>query len=353
MSTFAVTIESIDRVWAHPNADRLELASLRGMRYQFCIPKGEYAPGDTVVYFPIDSLLPPALIETLGLTGKLRGKEADRIATVKLRGEISQGVVAHPAMVLPAEFVLNGHHDVTDLLGVTKYEAPEVSIRGGKLVSLPDMVSVYDIEGADRFPNIADMLLDVPVVVTEKVEGSHFSASLYADGSLAICQRRFRILTEDGEIHDWHAAAEREGVPDALRKLWEMTGAQHAATLRGEVIGPSVQGNLYGLKERTILFFEVEIDGKSIEAEQALALIAAVGLKHVPVLASGQSLRAFLDDRSVQQASTGKTAVPGVSNPDMLREGIVIRPITEMRDESFGRVIIKQRSPAYLEWSGL
>src|SRR5690349_7977254 len=108
MSTFAVTIESIDRVWAHPNADRLELASLRGMTYQFCIPKGEYAPGDTVVYFPIDSLLPPALIETLGLTGKLRGKTADRIATVKLRGEISQGVVAHPDIVLPADFVLNG-----------------------------------------------------------------------------------------------------------------------------------------------------------------------------------------------------------------------------------------------------
>jgi hypothetical protein len=46
-------------------------------------------------------LLPEPLIETLGLQGKLAGSAQNRIKTIKLRGEISQGVVADPAKLLP------------------------------------------------------------------------------------------------------------------------------------------------------------------------------------------------------------------------------------------------------------
>jgi len=35
-------------------------------------------------------------------------------------------------------------------------------------------------------------------------------------------------------------------------------------------------------------------------------------------------------------------------NTAALREGIVIRPMIEQRDERLGRVILKQRSPDYL-----
>lgn len=357
MSTFSVTVEQIERVWNHANADRLELASLTGMTYQFCVPKGEYAPGDTVIYFPIDSLLPALLIETLGLAGKLHGKNKDRIATVKLRGEISQGVVARPDSVLPPGITISQAdlhtRDLSEVFGVMKYEPPEVSIKEGKLVALPPLVGVYDIEGADRFPHVIDLLLDQPVVVTEKIEGSHFSASLDENGSIAICQRRHRIIADEGQSHDWHTAAERERVGEALRRLWELTQARQIVTLRGEIVGPSIQANIYDLKERAIYFFEVEVDGQHVEADKALSLIQEVGLKTVPVLACGRILREYLGGQSVTEASTGKTALPDAPNPDMWREGIVIRPMYEQSDPEFGRLIIKQRSPIYLEWSGL
>jgi len=349
MSTFAVTIEQIDRVWAHPNADRLELASLKGMTYQFCVMKAAYAEGDRVVYFPIDSLLPADLIEKLGLTGKLAGKDRSRISTVKLRGEISQGVVCPPEHILPAD--VNGH-DLAELLGITKYEPPEPSIKGGRLVKLPMLVGVYDIEGADRYANIAEMLMDVPVSITEKLEGSHFAASLHRDGSYAVCQRRYQIVTDEGQTHDWHTAADEAGVRGALDQLWARFQPKAVVTVRGEVVGASVQGNLYQMKKRKVYFFEIEVDGSPIRAAEALDALREAGLETVPVLAHGIPLREFLGGCSVAEASTAPTQLPEAGER-ILREGIVIRPMDELEDTGFGRIIIKQRSPEYLAWSGL
>src|SRR5579862_9548507 len=102
MSFFAVSIERIADVWEHTNAERLEMAKLGSMSYQFVITKGSYKPGDLVVYFPIDSILPEHIVETLGLTGKRAGSEGNRVKTIRLRGQISQGVVASPEAVIPA-----------------------------------------------------------------------------------------------------------------------------------------------------------------------------------------------------------------------------------------------------------
>jgi RNA ligase (TIGR02306 family) len=90
LSVFAVTIERIAHVWTHTNADRLEMAKVTSMSFQFVIAKGSFKPGDLVIYFPIDSLLPEPLITVLQLSGKLAGAEHNRVRTVRLRGEISQ-----------------------------------------------------------------------------------------------------------------------------------------------------------------------------------------------------------------------------------------------------------------------
>ncbi|MGQ5640103.1 MULTISPECIES: hypothetical protein [unclassified Streptomyces] len=55
------------------------------------------------VHIPEQSVLPPGLIEELGLTGRLAGGgrraaggEANRVKSVRLRGELSQGIVCRP-----------------------------------------------------------------------------------------------------------------------------------------------------------------------------------------------------------------------------------------------------------------
>src|SRR5688572_20999608 len=116
------------------------MARLSGKDYEFVVGKGDFTAGDSVVYFPVDSLLPQWITDTLGLTGKLTGAEKNRVKTIRLRGNISQGVVALPSTlaehcpdILKAELGA----DITALLGVEKYEPPAISSQYGDLHPLP------------------------------------------------------------------------------------------------------------------------------------------------------------------------------------------------------------------------
>lgn len=352
MSTFAVTIEEIAKVWTHPNADLLEMAQLSSMTFQFVIGKGQFKAGDQVVYFPVDSLLPVPIIEKLGLAGKLSGKEKNRVKTVRLRDQISQGVVASPVVLLPAGEYTVGQ-DVTDLLGVTKYEAPLIPSQAGNLVRLPDMVSVYDIEGAERFAAIvADYLMDQPVMITEKLEGSHFAASLLADDRIVISQRNYAIEPVPGKVHDWHKVAQTSGLIEKLPRIKAylaelLPTTIYVLTVRGEVLGPGVQKNIYKLPDHRVLLFELEVNGTPLDATLYRQIMEAFELDHAPVLAYDVTLRDWLNGQALNVASNGKSQL----HPETLREGIVIRPLQEARDSNLGRVIIKQRSPEYLAQS--
>lgn len=347
MSKFTISVEQIDTVLPHPNADRLELASLVGMTFQFCVVKDFYKSGDKVVYFPVDSVVPENVLSLIDLEGKLSGAQKNRVKTIKLRSQISQGIVVKPNELyyygVTDDMALGT--DLTELLGVVKYEPEPVSIRDGRLVPLPQLVHKYDIEGADRYPNIIQMLMDEEVVITEKIEGSHFSASYYADGDYAVCQRNYRILANEGALHDWHKAAQEIKLQEKIITIFSICGAKHVITLRGELIGPGVQGNIYGLSKRRIVFFEMEVDGIPVPPLAMLGRFYTLNLETVPVLYT-RKLRDVLEDKSVQEFSNGYTILPG--SKETLREGIVIRPINEIWDTEFGRVLLKQRSPEYL-----
>lgn len=93
MSTLRVTAEQLT-VHEHPNADALELAQV-GL-YRAVVAKGAYRTGDFAVYIPEQAVLPDVLIAQLGLTGRLAGGAANRVKAVRLRGELSQGLVCRP-----------------------------------------------------------------------------------------------------------------------------------------------------------------------------------------------------------------------------------------------------------------
>lgn len=348
MSSFAVTVEQIAHVWPHPNADRLDMARLSSMTYQFVIAKNGYQAGDLVVYFPIDSLLPAEVVEKLGLTGKLSGREQNRVKTVRLRGEISQGIVIAPDAILESGFAdLYIGQNLTDVLGVTKYEPPVINNQDGNLVRLPELVGVYDVENAERYQAAVEAyLMDQPVYISEKVEGSHFAASILADGKVVVSQRNYAIDPVPNKLHTWHKVAQQFQLESVLPALKAQLGGQ-VVTLRGEVLGPGVQGNLYQLKDHTIRFFEVEVDGSPLDASTFLAIADQYQLPTVPVISVGVRLRDWLAGQTLAQASDGPSALL----ESQLREGVVIRPLQEAEAPTLGRVILKQRSPAYLATS--
>jgi RNA ligase (TIGR02306 family) len=62
-SGYKVPLTQILEIKEHPNADRLEIAVVYG--FEVVVGKGSYKTGDTVIYIPIDSILPQDLEDHL------------------------------------------------------------------------------------------------------------------------------------------------------------------------------------------------------------------------------------------------------------------------------------------------
>ncbi|MCU0656317.1 MAG: RNA ligase (ATP) [Polyangiaceae bacterium] len=344
MAFFGVTEEEIGSVAAIPGADRIEVATLRGKDFQFVIGRGAFRAGDRCLYIPVDALLPAPLAAALGVAGKLAGSEKNRVKTVKLRGQLSQGIVA-PLDVAPAEVRARGTEALTAHLGVTKHEPAEVVCNDATLQELPDGVSVYDIEGADRYTEQAALLHEGDVLITEKVEGSNFSVMVRPDGETLVNQRTRTILPREGVEHTfWKIARERRAL-DFARSV----AARHpgkTVLVYGEAIGPGIQGNLYGLRGHEVRFFDLRVGGAWLGADAFLREVEDFyGTTEgwvAPVLHRGP-LGLWLAGRSIKEASDGPSKLA-----EVLREGIVIRPLEERTLAGFGRLILKQRSPTYL-----
>ena len=94
MADFAVEVLPL-RIEPHPEADRIELAVIG--EYRSVVQKGRYHDGDLVAYIPEASIVPDALIEEMGLTGKLSGSKKNRVKAARFRGVLSQGL-CYPAV---------------------------------------------------------------------------------------------------------------------------------------------------------------------------------------------------------------------------------------------------------------
>ena len=97
MSEITVTIERIEAIEPHPNADKLEIAKVAGT--QTLIVKGQFRAGDLCVYFPPDILLPGDVSEALGVAKYL--KTATWTAGSFRVAWPPAGCGAHRAMALP------------------------------------------------------------------------------------------------------------------------------------------------------------------------------------------------------------------------------------------------------------
>jgi RNA ligase (TIGR02306 family) len=88
------TIDKISAIRPHPNADAIELATVRG--WQVVVKKSEFKEGDLCVYCEIDSWIPAEIAPFLskGKEPRLyKGIKGERLRTIKLRNEFSQGLI--------------------------------------------------------------------------------------------------------------------------------------------------------------------------------------------------------------------------------------------------------------------
>ncbi|MER7752144.1 RNA ligase (ATP) [Kitasatospora sp. NPDC097643] len=350
MSTLRVTAEKLI-ILEHPNADALELAQV-GL-YRAVVAKGVYRTGDHAVYIPEQSVLPEGLIAELGLTGKLAGSAANRVRAVRLRGELSQGIVCRPAALADTDLATAAEQgaDFAEQLGVVKWQPPVPTSMSGEVVAAPDLLPWVDIENLKRYPDIFEP--GEPVVLTEKLHGSCCLLTYtVATGEVQVSSKGIGAqglaLVEDERNLYWRAVR-AHGVPAVAARLAERLGAERVGIF-GEVFGAGVQDLTYGASGRSDLPGYAAFDVSAVLDGQLRWLSAAELLDgELPLVP--ELWRGPFDPDTVLALAQGRETVSG--RELHLREGVVVRPVTERWSTVVGgRAIAKAVSDAYLTRKG-
>lgn len=343
------SIQTVNAVEPIPNADAIE--RIRVLGWWVVSKKGEHQPGDKLVYCEIDSLLPerpefeflrassfkPAQTDASGAVTLSAGF---RIKTVKLRGQVSQGI-CFPLSILPTGAPTEEGADVTDLLGVRKWEPPLPVGMGGKVKGgFPGFLPKTDETRVQVLEAALQRHRGKTFYVTEKLDGTSFTAFLRQD-EFGICSRNL-WMDEADESNVLARVAKKLALEEKLRAARVKLG--HDVAIQAEVIGPGIQKNKYGLKEVTLRVFSVlNVDAyRLVDHPTKIAVLAEMGLEPVPQLGT------VVLDHTVDQL-VALSEGTSVLNPQIQREGIVLRPLVEEYDEDIGgRLSFKAINPKFL-----
>lgn len=353
------TIQKIREIRPIEGADAIELAMINN--WQVVVAKNVgHKVGDWVVYCEIDSFLPiKEEFEFLRKSSykKMGDQEGFRLKTIKLRGQISQGLVM-PISVLegPEEMkigvseqpwgqqlqlgpyddalVIEEGADVTERLGIVKYDPPIPAQLAGQVKgNFPGFIRKTDEERVQNLTNEYDgwrFSSAHQFYATEKLDGS--SATFYVrDGEFGVCSRNLElaeppefvpgmVMCDDGierpkqENTFWKVAREMD-----IRKKLLSTGRN--LCLQGELIGEGIQKNPYKIKGHTVRFYNAfDIDAQErLSLLDFINLLHALGFESVPILGMNFELPETIDELLNQ--AEGKS----ILNPETEREGIVVR----------------------------
>lgn len=328
------SIQRIKSLEPIENADAIEKATVLG--WQLVVKKGDFKVGDLCVYMEVDSLLPDRPeFEFL----KPRGM---RIRTVRLRGQISQGI-CFPLSILPEGANVQEDADCSERLGVTKYEAPIPACLSGKVKGkFPSFVPKTDETRVQVLQKVLDKYAGELCYVTEKLDGSSATYYLY-NGEFGCCSRNLDLL-DDVENSFWKVAR-------ALNIEEKLRANGRNIAIQGELIGEGIQDNKYKLKGQTVRFFNVfDIDRfEYLPYRHFVTTLEAMELPAVPVLETEYVLTNNIEEL------VAKSVIKSQLRPETWAEGIVIRPRIEKIDlllsaENFnnGRVTFKVVNPEFL-----
>lgn len=316
-------------------ADAIEAVRVNG--WWVVAKKGEFEVGDVAIYLEIDSWVPTEVAPFLSKgkePRKYNGVAGERLKTVRLRGQLSQGLLlkcgynldddmwsyARPQFEVEQYcvgsdgmcwiYVLEDY-TLDDFLNIQKWEPSTPAVLAGRAKgNFPTWIPKTDQE---RIQNIFRRVQGAGVTfeVTQKLDGSSMTAYV-KDGVFGVCSRNLD-LKEDTNNAFWAVARELD-LETKLRKY----GFDIA--IQGELVGPAIQGNPEGLTTPMFFMFDVW-DGDRYMLPAVRRMFAAeANIPHVPVV----DIAARIDDKDVATLlaeADGPSLLPGSKNP--VREGFV------------------------------
>ena len=315
------SIQQVISVDAIEGADRIELAHVLG--WQCVVNKGQLKVGDKAVYFEIDSFLPireefEFLRSSSYRKNDLMG-EGFRLKTMKFKGQISQGLL----LPLKVFSELTGDEeigqDVTELLGVKKWEIEERATTGGTIVgNLPYDIPKTDETRCQAEPGLLQEFAGLEYYISTKMDGSSHSVSLDENG--------FHVTGHNYEYKDdgkssFYELVKALDLENKMQSFVEKTGLK-TLTIQGELCAPGIQRNRLKLTKPEWYVFTVRENGARVGLYRMQQICEELELKTVPIeeidkdLPSKYStIDALLERADGEYPNGGK------------KEGIVIRPV--------------------------
>jgi hypothetical protein len=337
------TVQVIEKLSPIESADKIEVCHVLG--WECVVKKGEFKVGDKVVYVECDAVMPDVPEFEF-----LRDRKF-RVRTIKLRGQISQG------LVLPVNKEMSKMSvgaDVTDLLGIKLYQTPSeraervrveqsrsklkkfmmryswfrrLFLSRSKKSGWPFWIAKTDEERIQNFPHVIEQFKDEVVYITEKVDfqSCSFTGKMVPKypwlGKYSPLKYQFvvcsRNLTTNDKNSLYWKIAEKYNIEKILKESPNIT-------IQGEQGDTKVQGNKYGLTEPALWVFNIIDHERKYHYDwvEMVKFCNAYGLTTVPLLAHTRLYNLAIDVKQMIEYSKGESVLAPIP-----REGVVVRSI--------------------------
>ena len=327
------SIRSIDNIEPITNADSIEVATVSG--WKVVVKKGEFKTNDLVVYLEIDSWVPTSLAPFLS-KGKepkvFNGVEGERLRTVKLRGQISQGLL----LPIDCTTISDGEgnvisvsegDDVTEFLGIQKWERPlPTQLQGQAKGNFPSFIRKTDQERCQNLQkNIFVDWKDLEWEISLKLDGSSLTG-YYNNGETGICSRNLELMDNDENSgNSFIQTFNSSGLKDAIKSIGRNVAVQ------GEMMGEKIQGNRENLTGTILFIFDVfDIDNQQYMTPQDRLEFINLLFKNgytgdiAPILNS----KTTLHNIGISNITDLLSFADGESINNPVREGVVFKCVT-------------------------
>ena len=272
--------------------------------------KDAYEVGDLVVYCEVDSWIPHTLAPFLTKPGhsprEYLGVKGERLRTVKLKGQLSQG------LLLPlVEDNSEEGQDFSEILGIIKWEDTRYMANMDARGNFPDFIPKTDQERVQNLDRTLEKYFGQSFEVTVKRDGSSLTAFVNGEES-GVCSRNVNLKeTEDSAF--WAAANSLSLIPKILS-----TGRNLA--LQGELMSQRIQGNyekVQGIEWNCFDIYDIDAR-KYLLPKERRELCKQLNIPHIKVVEEDFVLCHNVDQ--LLEMAEG----PGV-NPGVKREGLVLK----------------------------
>ena len=340
MATWKISRETIE-LFPHtdPTVERLELGKLG--QYQVVTQKGLYKNGQIVIFVPEKSLLPDSIADVGDTRKYLAGPLKNRVKSIKLRHEISQGMILEDKTEF-ADIPIG--EDISEKMGITQYEPPIPVNLAGEV----DNMRNFDFEGktfrhhdVEQFGiNRQEFTDGEQVIVCEKCHGSQLILTKTAKNEFVITSKGLAnrdLCLKESDTNLYWQAVKNTGLQEMLTRLYPNDFVQVFA----EAV-PCQKGFNYGQSKPILFIFRVEVNNKWLNIDDIPEELKKMW---VPILYQGPfDLAKILPLREGMESVSGKGK--------HIKEGVVLSThphrMSQFSKQRFP-LFVKLLNPSYKE----